>query len=745
MKLLLKVLLWGGWSCQIALAALNSYGYQSGAFGTQADDDHDVSNSYASSMYYDPVSKTAYVIGSTYWSYWDRIMHNEEQIQNLSELDESDCFLAVLSVPSGKDTMSLDYSRRFGKRGVSEACTALSVVPSSGGKTRVITSGHTGEGGFLTTFRKLGTPFSAVYGFLLEIDIEDDSLFGTLHGGSLLNDHSVQYPIAIATGDQEAYYVVSLSSNIDTVNPLFSTLDPRPDTAAGGAAGPEYGSHYSAFIKKIVPKTNDQILYEKTEAGEFSLTIDEGGLKETVRSGWNRLISPKISLDNISMEHFLQIADLKYLPLVKEDADPDGLVLVGTTTGYGEAFGSNLNEDEAADESFRNKAGFVTLLDLDGKIEAAVRIEADDADVVIRGVCFDQTASSVQSVYVVGETTGLLDDDMKVQDLSTTSDGSPSKHAFLTKIDISGLSIKWTRQLGGSIGKDIIAEGCAVAPGNDVVYMAGTVFDGDKIRFGTNVTSSAGGDDVFVANYIAEDGKTRFVKQIGSSKDDWLAKGNGIVTDDIGNALLLGNTKGSVMRWRGDEDKNNLPTLDGRTSSSDIFLFNLDKSSGFMKEIATKDSGPEMRDENDPTSGFSASMIFALLFFAVAGVLGSFLFKKELMQKIDAMADDYRTRNVVNSLDQFNDNASYEVHIRNNSTGGVHAVYGNKNGPPKAKRSPSVDSDISEAERDAWNISGRRQRTSRHILPSDVSIDSNISFGSSMFSEDLSLDLRTIT
>merc|ERR1712137_1043963 len=109
------------------------------------------------------------------------------------------------------------------------------------------------------------------------------------------------------------------------------------------------------------------------------------------------------------------------------------------------------------------------------------------------------------------------------------------------KVNIDTLEREWTRQLGGTLGRDAISYGCAVSPGDDVVYMAGTIADGDKIKLKTEATSSAGGDDIFVANYDSSNGKALFVKQVGSSENDWLARGNGIVCDDDGNAILLGN------------------------------------------------------------------------------------------------------------------------------------------------------------------------------------------------------------
>lgn len=747
---LLKVLVVWGWSCQKAQSA--DYGYQSGAFRTQVDSsDHDVSNSFASSLHYDPVNKAAYVVGSTYWSYWDRIIHSEEQIKNLAELDESDCFLAIISVPTDGDTMFLDYSRRFGTSGIDEACTAISVVHNPNGKTRVITSGHAEEGGFLTSLRNLGAPTSTVYGFMLDLELRGNSV-GKLHGGGLMNDHTVQYPLAIAfdsrpkDGDDEAFYVVALSSLIESKNPLNAegSKDPRPDKALGGVEQPEYGSHFSAFIKKMVPKTQAQLDYEESDAEVFDLTNDEGGLKETMRAGWTELLSPRISLDSISMEHYLQVSDLKYVPRVKTNATDDSLVLVGTTSGYGEAFGGDIEDENIQDESFRYSAGFVTVFDLNGAIEAATRIEVDEEDVVIRGVCFDQGADSVDFLYVVGETRGLLADNMKVQDLSKDPSGIHSKHAFLTKIDLSDLSRVWTRQLGGTLGNNVIAEGCAVSPGNDVVYMAGTVIGGDTIRQDTNDISSAGGDDIFVANYNSATGTPKYIKQIGSPKDDWLAKGNGIATDEMGNALLLGNSKGSMMRWRGEEEESSSTTI-SRDLPSDIFLFSVEKLTGSTKPVPSIYSpGPTtIPDKKNSDSGNRTLIIIAAIF-------GSTLLSVAVLavhKVVKIRRRDQQSESVVDYLDDFQDNAGFEVHIRNSAAGGVHAVYGNRNMGIQSlndtgRHSYSVDSEIAEVTRDTNNMRRPgRGLPIRGAFGGDISLDSAsvLSYdASSMVSEDLS-------
>lgn len=702
------------WSCQtkVLLAAkdITIYGFQSGGFKSSTNI-QDTSNSYASSIHYDPVQKAAYIVGSTYWSYWSRAKHSESQIAELEELDEPDCFLAVLARPEQGQTMNLAYSRRFGKEDVEESCSALTFLPSKDGKTKIVAAGHTNAGGFLTSLRFLGTPLSTVYGFLLNLDLDISSnLFGinsvqgSLTGGALLNDHEVQYPIAIAAnpaplaGDEGSMYVVSLSSPFKDKNSLGANLDKRPDTAAaGGMDEPEYGNHYSVFLKKVITKSEAEMNFEQGEADLLGVENDEGGLKQTLRKEWTELLSPSITYDDIFTEHYLQISDLKYVSRKFNSARDDLLLLVGTTSGYGAAFGGENPDADYTEEAFNYKAGFITTFDTEGKMIKSTRIELEEEDVVFKGTCVDTSVDKPTSFYVVGETRGLVADDMEPHDLSKDPSGRHSRHGFIMKVNIDTLEREWTRQLGGTLGRDAISYGCAVSPGDDVVYMAGTIADGDKIKLKTEATSSAGGDDIFVANYDSSNGKALFVKQVGSSENDWLARGNGIVCDDDGNAILLGNTRGSMMRFRAKE------TLQASGSeASDIFVMSVEKGTGAMKtvsEITGKNDDPFINDNSDLGGmDITAISVGAFVAFLTTVYMGYRIYQS-------STADQRANNKTLKYLDNFHD-PDYELHIRNSATGGIHAVYGSKRSTPMTtsqsrapqSRAPrnTVDSDIAE-------------------------------------------------
>jgi hypothetical protein len=229
------------------------------------------------------------------------------------------------------------------------------------------------------------------------------------------------------------------------------------------------------------------------------------------------------------------------------------LLLGGYTTGSGEAFGA------PNDQSKGNIDGFITALDPStGDIVHSKRIDSIELsgnDRVI-GLCRDNNTTSTE-VFVVGITDGVFDTTYLKRE-----DGLPSKNkndAFLLKLDLNGMEIVWTRQIGGAFpddlevvtgrGPQVHGMACAVTPDGEHVYMAGNVKD-DAVLSIVNQTNfvSAGSNDIFVSKFRTDDGTLEFAKQIGSSEEDSLAQGNSLATDAEGGLIVLGNTRGSMYR-----------------------------------------------------------------------------------------------------------------------------------------------------------------------------------------------------
>jgi len=556
-------------------------------------------DSFASSLHYDSNNGLLFITGGTYSRFWDGF-GSESTDGDTTQPVKSDCFLTILKVPSldvkKKNTASVEkemkivYARRFGKEDAPEACSAVMYMPSIGNTGRAIALGNTEEGGLLTSLRNPGSRKASMYGYMMDFNIELKKKKGTvvnasgkIKGGKLMYDFPVQYPIAM-TSDPLAVpakemYTLLLASPFNSEDK--QKQDVHPDlTLTDDTIG--NGQDLRVVIEMNEPISQATLDYEK----EVGISEEE----ETIGGGWKRSFSPNLSSVSDVMPK-LRVSDLVYVPRMSDDVRDDILILTGTTNGYGPEFGG---PETAGNSDF----GFVTKFkstdgDIDprkGRSVATTRVGITDAEVSIHGICFQKGIVNVDFIYVVGFTKGLLDNTyMQDYQLSRTKANTISKHAFITKLTVRTLEQVWSRQIGSQDGEHITGHGCDVSLDGNTVYLAGTIKDGGSIRYINDVdgdSKSSGGDDLFVASYSSS-GEENFIKQFGTAEDDTFARGKGIVCDEDGNAIVLGNTRGSMMRLREDDE--------GKASDanpSDIFVMSIGKEKGKIPSIAEK--FPEM-------------------------------------------------------------------------------------------------------------------------------------------------------
>jgi len=583
--------------CSLNYLSINAkvhYRFQSGNTGVDAKNSANA-NSYGSSLHYDSENGLLYVTGKTYSHFWSGADSNGDE----KELTNSDCFLTILKVPEDskkKDNASVDkemkmlYEGRFGKEGAAEGCSAVMDMPSVSTNARAITMGNTEEDGLLTSLRSPGSRKAEIYGFMMDFDIELTKKKGSVvgatgkvNGGRLLYDSPVQYPIALtsdplATQCKEMYAALltspkPLGSNQE--NSVHSDLNLMDDNI-------EPGQDFRIVIEMTESKSQATLDYE-------SAIFEERAVQETLVSGWKRSFSPNAPN---GVTTTLQVSGLVYVPQMSNSAKNDVLVLTGTTNGYGPEFGGA----SRATTDLNN--GFITKLNpTNGSTEfsnngsvATTRVGGADDTTSIHGICFQENLVDVEYIYVVGYTDGLLDNDwMQGYQLSVTNNGKTSKHAFVAKIRLRNLSLVWARQLGSQDGEDMIGQGCDVTPDGNMIYLAGTIKNGGSIRIIDRVESdstSAGGDDIFVASYSTTTGAAVFIKQFGTTKDDSLAGGKGIVSDEDGNAIVLGNTRGSMMRLRAVNKMADVLDANKYYNPYDIFVMSVGKTRGKIPSIA---------------------------------------------------------------------------------------------------------------------------------------------------------------
>jgi hypothetical protein len=173
---------------------------------------------------------------------------------------------------------------------------------------------------------------------------------------------------------------------------------------------------------------------------------------------------------------------------------------------------------------------------------------------------------AVGNVYVTGifqgsATFGLGEAN---QTTLTTAGG---EDMFVARYDASG-ALQWVRRAGGT-GVDRGSSIALDSVGN--IYVAG-MFQGSA-TFGlgeTNQTTllSAGGDDIFIAQYDAS-GALQWVKRAGGTGSD---QGTSVAVDDSGNSYLAGFFNAAAIFAQGQANQTTLTAA----GNSDIFIARYD-------------------------------------------------------------------------------------------------------------------------------------------------------------------------
>ena len=435
----------------------------------------------------------------------------------------TNCFLATIDLA---DAESLWSSRRqLGNADVAESCSQLLRMED---KDKLFIAGAALEGGILSELRSRGSLKATVYGMIMQLNLaaaNADNAFA-LEGGHLMHVSHVQYPISMDR-DTEYLYVASIISEDVTQNKYYKPFVRQSY---------KYGSKFQALVQR----------YAMTEpfAGDASF-------QQTLLPSWHREIGT-------SSDVF--VAGLLYM-------SGSSLVLAGATVG-----GDNAFPDTTPGNDFD---GFVTEINPASGVltSKSYRIQSQPGrEDRVYAACKQEGGET--SFYVVGVTTGNLVDNVE---------RNPSEQAFIMKlqiVDSRGFSMEWVRQVGaeaagGSAGVQGLA--CAVTSDGNDVYMVGRV-DANASLSGPDY-QSAGGTDVFVVQLETEQGNVNYLRQFGSTKDDYVSD---VVTDSSGNALIYGTTNGSLYR-----------SNDG--GEQDIFLLSFSRTDGTFEAPITDttvDDGP---------------------------------------------------------------------------------------------------------------------------------------------------------
>ncbi len=217
--------------------------------------------------------------------------------------------------------------------------------------------------------------------------------------------------------------------------------------------------------------------------------------------------------------------------------------VVGTTSGL-------LDPDLSAAMGLSDC--FITKYSGDGTLIYTKQLGATDAKTTGHAVA---TGSS-DNVYVVGETTGGLNNDMQ----------RGNTDSFVAIFDSTG-TLKSTTQLG-SLGTDTFGRAVATdISGN--VYVVGDTG-------GTLSSGTAGVSDAFLAKYRTSSNGSlslEFIKQLGATGA--YTYGRSVKIDSSGNVYVVGETSGT------------LPLANARTGATDFFVVKYDSAGTqlFIKQL----------------------------------------------------------------------------------------------------------------------------------------------------------------
>lgn len=516
-------------------------------------------------MFYDAQSHRVFVTGATYGRYFDPgAMYSDDD-------DTTDCFVGILQLPMREEQNDPVWLRRvtIGEPNVSEACSDITTGGQNTSRA-IYLAGHTEKSpGILASLypdlvNDDPSTSPAVYGMILDL-----TWSANLKGGRLIYADAVQYPLAITSDSgMDDIFVATSTANTTAIDPAFSmwaeqqTTTQTDSTTAKWNLTPYYGRGFAASVQKL--NTTGEVSNVRQVRGG-----DADSLQENLKAVWDQQVGQNVSVQISSLLHVSELI----------------LVLAGSTREAGPSFGG-MDVDLSMD-------GFLTVLDPGtGDVVQSKRIQSSESGVDrILGLCHSNHNSSNYDIFVVGLTDGNMHSDGQ----TPASPVQPGLYqAFIQKVNIISLEVLWTHQLGAYLEEDeelsddylphIHGISCAVTPGGEQVYLAGTAENGATINLDGSAaaTSSAGKDDIFVAQFQSSNGEVAWITQMGTKEDDSLAHGRGIVCDKDGHAILLGNTRGSFLQEKAPERVG---------TTNDMMLIMVDRSTGdHMEPIDSKAS-----------------------------------------------------------------------------------------------------------------------------------------------------------
>jgi hypothetical protein len=570
--------------------------------------------SYAGGMHYDKYTNAIYLTGAAY----------TEDYVSVSK--SSRCIFGVATLPQ----LQFKQMDTLGTSKAPEACSAITFTDFYGESEPIIV-GSSEESGLLDNLRTAGR--SSQYGMVMELQNNGGRF--DLIGGTVVDEEKVQFPVKVLS-DEEDIFLVSMASKSDEVRHDKEKADGRkyPNYTMGGVQ--KYGAQYEILVEK------------HTITRESDLAP---GSASTMTLNWRK---PLETADQRSI----------FVSGMAMIDGGDAVVVVGSTQGL---------EDGDDFDGIMAKISTSTGAFAEEGIEArsvAYFSSVSGANDWILNVCPD--TDDERFFYVVGATGGEMDSSINRGDSDVTV------HAVVSKIQTNTLNIIWTTQYETKHASGVtdeaaasVALGCAMVPDTRHIYVAGDVENGAIIE---GETTSAGADDIFLAMLDTETGEKIWTKQVGSSGDDRVARGGGVVADANGNAVVFGDTTGSFHRMR---DPKNAQT-------SDLFLMVFNQEDGshensMSKRAATK-KNTSVRKNPAPTEWFGTKYnrdprLIGILVGVTVSALFLLISCFVLYRRTRARHELAKQNAIFTYLQKF---PVEDIDLRKSPPGGWHGTYLNK-------------------------------------------------------------------
>jgi hypothetical protein len=615
--------------------------YQPG--GIQSGPDSNGGSTFVASVTYSQQSNSVLMTGST----WGRFFESSEQI-----LDENydsygnritnptivqGCFVADASLPGpsasqqqqhyesgeGYGNLYFTHRQRLRTPSANEACSAIQLFSDT---ASVLVAGHSEERINQTISAEEMVTETKQLGVLLDLNwnINGDRSFQTV-GGQQLYDVETMYPIAMTSRtNNEADGLITVFMQADNEAKHIDVKE--GDQSHDPAKYFDYGSGYGFAIAMY-----DFVEQQVTE-------------KTTVQHITRLWLTQHNTTDkncDVYINDVVQIAS--------------GLIMVvGTTNGQGRAFGSESDQGKDLDGFVAKISPSTGELIIEPGFFPSFRIQSNNnkhGNDWAMAICHDPFDTQ-KSIYIVGTTEGkmLQSNDSRIKGTS----------AYIMKFDARHMQPIWTRQIGATVESykykpEVNGMACAVTPDGKSVWLGGTVGAGGVVP-DSGLSKSLGGKDIVVAKLSTETGDIEFMKQVGSNKDDELALRGGLVTDAYGNAVLVGNTYGSLYRVRNEKETN-----------SDVFVMTVGVVHGSIAELPVSDISK--------SGGIHIGRIFLwMIMIPTMGMVLYYMYQRRRRAMRRRTTETPRTE-VISYLNKFD---IEDIELKHSATGGWHCNFVNK-------------------------------------------------------------------